>query len=216
MLAVAMISTVTNPQVTGSLGPEVWNGLPEITFSNCGSCFVSSFWNSLCQHLKIQHNLSTAYHPDDWIKWFLISEFDHNNRNFESISKQPVNATKNKPTSFDSNLLLSALVILKLGPFKIEPVLLKNAFKLSLPLKWKAIHPAFHVLLLEPAKGLYMDKTHPSPETVNIQDHLEWEVSPIVNSRLCKGKLPYLVEWADSPDLVQEFHSNYPHKPFQL
>ncbi|KNZ60713.1 uncharacterized protein VP01_15128g1, partial [Puccinia sorghi] len=42
----------------------------------------------------------------------------------------------------------------KLGPFKIESVVLKNSFKLSLPSKWKAIHPVFHVSLLEPAKGL--------------------------------------------------------------
>ncbi|KNZ63149.1 uncharacterized protein VP01_11813g1, partial [Puccinia sorghi] len=40
----------------------------------------------------------------------------------------------------------------KLGPFKIESVVLKNSFKLSLPSKWKAIHPVFHVSLLEPAK----------------------------------------------------------------
>ncbi|KNZ44002.1 uncharacterized protein VP01_9611g1, partial [Puccinia sorghi] len=33
----------------------------------------------------------------------------------------------------------------KLGPFKIKSVVSKNAFKLSLPSKWKAIHPFFHV-----------------------------------------------------------------------
>ncbi|KNZ47405.1 uncharacterized protein VP01_6418g1 [Puccinia sorghi] len=56
----------------------------------------------------------------------------------------------------------------KLGPFKIESVVSKNAFKLSLPLKWKtSIHPVFHVFLLEPAKGLYPGKTHPPPEPAN-------------------------------------------------
>ena len=121
----------------------------------------------------------------------------------------------------------------KLGPFKIESVISKNAFKLTLPSKWKAIHPVFHVSLLEPAKGLYPGKTHPPPEPVNVQDHLEWEVSRILDSRLRKGKLQYLVEWTgfqsdedrtswepanhlrNSPDLVQDFHSNYPRKPRQ-
>ncbi|KNZ52191.1 hypothetical protein VP01_3655g4, partial [Puccinia sorghi] len=32
----------------------------------------------------------------------------------------------------------------------------------------EAIHPVFHVSLLEPAKGLYPGKTHPPPEPVNI------------------------------------------------
>ncbi|KNZ48418.1 uncharacterized protein VP01_5685g1, partial [Puccinia sorghi] len=66
-----------------------------------------------------------------------------------------------------------------------------------------------------PAKGLYPGKTHPPPEPVNVQDHLEWEVSHILDARLRKGKLQYLVEWADSLDLFQDFHSSYPHKPCQ-
>ncbi|KNZ60638.1 uncharacterized protein VP01_15266g1, partial [Puccinia sorghi] len=78
----------------------------------------------------------------------------------------------------------------KLGPFKIKSVVLKNSFKLSLPSKWKAIHPVFHVSLLEPAKGLYPGKTHPPPEPVNVQDHLEWEVSCILDSSLTKIELP--------------------------
>ncbi|KNZ47221.1 uncharacterized protein VP01_6590g1, partial [Puccinia sorghi] len=52
----------------------------------------------------------------------------------------------------------------------------------------------FHVSLLEPAKGLYPGKTHPSPQPVNVQYHLEWEVSRILDARLCKGKLQYIVD----------------------
>ncbi|KNZ48621.1 retrotransposon nucleocapsid protein, partial [Puccinia sorghi] len=39
------------------------HGLPDNIVSNHGSLFLSSFWTSLFQHLKIQRNLSTAYHP---------------------------------------------------------------------------------------------------------------------------------------------------------
>ncbi|KNZ55408.1 uncharacterized protein VP01_2690g1, partial [Puccinia sorghi] len=155
------------------------------------------------------------------------------NSKFKLTSKQPVNTTINKPINSAFNLPLATLVTLKLSPFKIESVVSKNTFKLSRPLKWKAIHPVFHVSLLEPAKGIYLGKTHPPPEPVNVQDHLEWEVSRILYTRLRKGKLQYLVKWAghqsdkdqtsweptnhllNSPDLVQDFHSAYPHKPRQ-
>ncbi|KNZ64711.1 uncharacterized protein VP01_10015g1, partial [Puccinia sorghi] len=49
----------------------------------------------------------------------------------------------------------------KLGPFKIDSVVSKKAFKLSLPSNWKVIHLVVHVSLLEPAKGLYPGKSHP-------------------------------------------------------
>ncbi|KNZ60703.1 uncharacterized protein VP01_15147g1, partial [Puccinia sorghi] len=83
------------------------------------------------------------------ITFLILSSFKSN---FELTSKQPVNATSNKPIKSVFNLPLSKLVILKLGPFKIESVFLKKAFKISLPSKWKAIHPVFHVSLLEPSK----------------------------------------------------------------
>ena len=295
------------------------HGLPDNIVSDRGSLFVSSFWTSLCQHLKIKRNLSTAYHPesdgqtervnqileqylrmfvnyqqDDWSKWLPMAEFAYNNATHSSTRQSPFQTLYGRNPIFDSihispstpaadyltnikhlqeqlRLNLEAasqryknqadklrlespaynigdevwldarnirttrptskLSEKKLGPFKIESVVSKNAFKLTLPSKWKAIHPVFHVSLLEPAKGLYPGKTHPPPEPVNVQDHLEWEVSRILDSRLRKGKLQYLVEWTgyqsdedrtswepanhlrNSPDLVQDFHSNYPHKP---
>ncbi|KNZ44625.1 uncharacterized protein VP01_8986g1, partial [Puccinia sorghi] len=60
----------------------------------------------------------------------------------------------------------------------------------------RTTRPTPKLSLLEPAKGLYPGKTHPPLEPVNFQDHLEWEVSRILDARLRKGKLQYLVEWA--------------------
>ncbi|MBW0465686.1 hypothetical protein O181_005401 [Austropuccinia psidii MF-1] len=40
------------------------NGMPSSIVSDRGSLFVSSFWRSMCQKLKISRDLSTAYHPD--------------------------------------------------------------------------------------------------------------------------------------------------------
>jgi len=83
--------------------------LPDNIVSDRGSLFVSSFWTSLCQHLKIRRNLSTAYHPesdgqtervnqilkqylrmfvsyqqDDWSKWLPMAEFAYNNTTHSS------------------------------------------------------------------------------------------------------------------------------------
>ncbi|KNZ43762.1 uncharacterized protein VP01_9890g1, partial [Puccinia sorghi] len=153
--------------------------------------------------------------------------------NLEAASqcyKQQDNKLCLQPPTFNIGDSLSER---KLDPIKIESVVSKNSFTLSLPLKWKAIHLVFHVSLLEPAKRLYPGQTHPPPEPVNVQDHLELEVSRILDARLRKGKLKYLVEWAghqsdedrtswepanhllNFPDLVQDFHSAYPHKPLQ-
>ncbi|KNZ50805.1 uncharacterized protein VP01_4229g1, partial [Puccinia sorghi] len=156
----------------------------------------------------IQRNLSTAYHPEICLQQcnsFFYSTISVSTFTGEILSltqsmsasqryKQQADKLCLKPPSFNigDSFWLNARHILKtrptpkllerkLGPFKIKSVVLKNAFKLSLPLKWKAIHPVFHVSLLEPAKGLYPGKTHPPPEPVNVQDHLEWEVSCILN-----------------------------------
>ncbi|KNZ48486.1 uncharacterized protein VP01_5633g1, partial [Puccinia sorghi] len=153
------------------------HGLPDKIVSERISLFVSSFWTSLSasQSYKQQANKLFLKTPS-----FNIGD---------SVWLDAHKIRTTRPT----------LILLerKLGPFKIKSVVPNHAFKLSLPLKWKAIHPVFHVSLLEPAKGLYPGKTHPPPEPVNVQDHLEWEVSCILDhARLRKGKLQYLVEWA--------------------
>ncbi|MBW0561558.1 hypothetical protein O181_101273, partial [Austropuccinia psidii MF-1] len=40
------------------------HGLPVSIVSDRGSLFVSSFWNQLCQQLKISRDLLTAFHPE--------------------------------------------------------------------------------------------------------------------------------------------------------
>ena len=119
----------------------------------------------------------------------------------------------------------------KFGPFEIEAVISKNAFRLKLPSHWNRIHPVFHVSLLSPAQAPYPGKSQPPPEPVEIQDHLEWEVSQILDSRKKRNKIQYLVEWSgyqddadrttwepasnltNCPELLKTFHSKYPSKP---
>ncbi|MBW0531702.1 hypothetical protein O181_071417 [Austropuccinia psidii MF-1] len=107
-----------------------------------------------------------------------------------------------------------------------------HAYHLKLPSKWKYIHPVFHISLLEPVKTSKIPNRHQEPPPpIIIKEEEEWEVSQIVDSKLERGKLWYLVGWKgfsqDSErsawepagnlknclDLVKEFNSLYPDKP---
>ncbi|KAI7967784.1 hypothetical protein MJO29_001061 [Puccinia striiformis f. sp. tritici] len=119
----------------------------------------------------------------------------------------------------------------KFGPFEIESAISKNAFRLKLPPSWSRIHPVFHVSLLSSSSPPFPGKALPPPEPVSVQDHLEWEVSKILDSRRRRSKLQYLVEWSgylddtdrttwepasnltNCPDLLKSFHSSNPSKP---
>ncbi|MBW0573131.1 hypothetical protein O181_112846 [Austropuccinia psidii MF-1] len=107
-----------------------------------------------------------------------------------------------------------------------------HAFHLQLPSQWKFIHPVFHISLLERVKKSTIPNRHQEPPPpVIIEKEEEWEVSQILDSKLKRTKLWYLVEWKgfsqaserstwepaenlmNYPKLVKYFHSLYPDKP---
>ncbi|MBW0562430.1 hypothetical protein O181_102145 [Austropuccinia psidii MF-1] len=107
-----------------------------------------------------------------------------------------------------------------------------HAYHLKLPSQWKSIHPVFHISLLEPFKTSTIPNRHQEPPPpIIIEEEEEWEVSQILDSKLKRGKLWYLVEWKgfsqdserstweptenlkNCPELVKDFHSLYPDKP---
>jgi len=117
----------------------------------------------------------------------------------------------------------------RLGPFTILKKINPVAFRLDLPPSMK-IHDVFHVSLLEP----YSPNTIPGrqqdpPPPVIVEDETEYEVNKILDSKILRRKLFYLVDWkgynpserswepashlTHCPDLVQEFHLQYPLKP---
>ena len=98
----------------------VWkyHGLPDRITSDRGSQFVSHFWKTLCELLRIDHSMSTAYHPetdgqteivnatleqtlrcftnylqDDWALWLPTAEFSANNWNSSTTGVSPFFAT---------------------------------------------------------------------------------------------------------------------------
>ncbi|MBW0563432.1 hypothetical protein O181_103147 [Austropuccinia psidii MF-1] len=118
-----------------------------------------------------------------------------------------------------------------LGPFPILKKVSTHPHHLKLPSQWKFIHPVFHIFLLEPVKTSTIPNRHQEPPPPISIEEEEWEVSQVLDSKLKRRKLCYLVErkgfsqdaerstWEppknlkNFPDLVKDFNSLYPNKP---
>lgn len=85
------------------------------------------------------------------------------------------------------------------GPFKIigttpSPL----AFKLDLPPSMDAIHPVFHVSLLEPKRPGHPHQPQDPPPQIKVFDQEIYLVEKILDSRIAKdGGYDYLVQWKD-------------------
>ncbi|MBW0535764.1 hypothetical protein O181_075479 [Austropuccinia psidii MF-1] len=83
-----------------------------------------------------------------------------------------------------------------LGPFEVIKKIGSHAYYLKFPQKWKSVHAVLHVSLLEPVKQSTIPKLHQlSPPPVLVEEQGEWEVAQVLDSKLKRGKLWYLVEW---------------------
>ncbi|MBW0467846.1 hypothetical protein O181_007561 [Austropuccinia psidii MF-1] len=101
-----------------------------------------------------------------------------------------------------------------------------------LPPQWTSIHPVFHISLLKPVKTSKIPNRHQEPPSpIILEEEEEWKVCQILDSKLKRRKLWYLVEWKgfsqdqerstwetakslkNCPELVKDFHSLYPDKP---
>jgi hypothetical protein len=120
----------------------------------------------------------------------------------------------------------------RLGPFVIEKQINPVAYRLHLPASMK-VHPVFHVSLLEPYReSIFPGRVQSPPPSIEIENHEEYEVETVLDSRRRRGKLEYFVHWSgydinertwedaenlsNAPKKVQEFHQRYPHKPKPL
>lgn len=83
----------------------------------------------------------------------------------------------------------------KLDPFTIAQKLSPLVFRLNLPPAMK-IHPVFHVSLLERyIVNSIPGRTQPPPPPVIISNEAEYIVHDILDAKLVRGRLHYLVDW---------------------
>src|SRR5438128_3198715 len=119
-----------------------------------------------------------------------------------------------------------------IGPYEISSVL-PNAVELKLP-KTLRIHPVVNISRVKPYLGPLTGQPviRPGPIHVSEERDEEYEVETIVDSRIYKGKLQYLIHWKgydesertwepvsnlkNSPKIVEQFHKSHPSAPRRL
>jgi transposase InsO family protein len=120
------------------------------------------------------------------------------------------------------------LADLSAGPFRIIQKI-GNSYRLELPDSIQ-VHPVFspdklrRATKTEPLIGQHIDP----PPPVDVNDHDEWEVDEVLDSKLHYRKLRYRVKWVgtdeditwypagdfkNAPQKLIDFHERYPDKP---
>ncbi|CAJ0945052.1 unnamed protein product [Ranitomeya imitator] len=113
-----------------------------------------------------------------------------------------------------------------IGPYRISEVLNPVSFRLTLPDSF-SIHNVFHRSLLRRYVAPMVPSVNP-PAPVLVEGELEYIVEKILDSRVSRRKLQYLVKWkgyaqednscvfasdVHAPDLVRAFHVAHPGRP---
>ncbi|MBW0555966.1 hypothetical protein O181_095681 [Austropuccinia psidii MF-1] len=196
------------------------------------------------QILEQYLQMYVSYHQDDWNTWIPLAEFAYNNSDHSSTKQSPLFTVYGGDPQFDSvhitqdtpagKLSTKIQSVQQEGKRELEVAMnrLRESQYSCLPPQWKYTHPVFHISLLEPVKtSTIPNRNQEPPPPIIIEEEEEWEVSQILDSKLKRRKVWYLVEWkgfsqdsersiwepaenlTNCPELVKDFHSLYPDKP---
>ena len=100
--------------------------------------------------------------------------------------------------------LSSKLDIKRLGLFRITQQISNHVYQVDLPASIKC-HPAFHVSLQQPATiNLLVGKKQPATAPIFVDDHIEFQVEKIVDLKVVRKNLKYLVRWVGYDELTWE------------
>jgi hypothetical protein len=121
----------------------------------------------------------------------------------------------------------SSLEFKRLGPFKVLEQIGELNYKLKLPESMQQLHNVFHVSLLEkfyPNQIKERELVEVPP--VIIDEQIEYEVNSILDSRVRRNQLEYLIDWkgygidercwvksreVHASELIKEFHKRNPN-----
>src|SRR5580698_2505965 len=120
-----------------------------------------------------------------------------------------------------------------LGPYSMVKAVGKNVYRLKLPNSMHRIHPVFHVVKLLPAPEdpIPGRRAPPPPEPEIVDGNPEYELEAILDSRIYRGRLQYLVSWkgfgyeenswtnetdVNAPRLTKEFYRDNPGAPRRI
>jgi len=115
------------------------------------------------------------------------------------------------------------------GPYKVKEKIGTHAYRLDLPNTMK-IHNLFHVSLIDLAANNRLEgQIIPPPPPVEVEGEEEWEVQEVLDSKLVRNQLRYLVKcvgydettWEPAESInevkvVDDFHERYPLNPGPL
>lgn len=119
------------------------------------------------------------------------------------------------------------------GPFEITKVVSPNAYKLKLPKRYNKLHPVFNVSKLRRYTPPQIEgQRSKPPPPIQVEGEPQYEVEEILNSKLERGKLYYLIKWKGYTDehntwepednvdrakrLVRQFHQLHPNAPRRI
>ena len=123
-----------------------------------------------------------------------------------------------------------------LGPLEVIAQVGIHSFALQLPNSMQAVHPVFHISMLEPTHGNVIPEHTQLPlPLVKIDGKPEYEISEILDSKINKCRkhcnIIYLVRWTSyegtdeetswilanelghASEIITDFHKAYPDKP---